>query len=215
MLVDFKRSCNSFWRRNGLRDIANHVSWQFWQDTHTCNKHRDRSMTVADLLAKTEEFDEKEKWCQPQLLFHLQWSGCTNEILMEASSPEAAISHPYEQKIKTWPTLHPGEKQGKLMIMLLSNVPFSEWNHSSDVHICHLSVVLPSIRNHICKCGCSKPELSTNALRLPLSFWNAICQSIDAQEEDGMNQGTEPTSKKKQKKRGPETYYTDGRSFLR
>jgi hypothetical protein len=50
---------------------------------------------------------------------------------------------------------------------------------------------------------------------LPLSFWNAICQSIDAQEEDGMNQGTEPTSKKKQKKRGPETYYTDGRSFLR
>jgi hypothetical protein len=53
-------------------------------------------MTVADLLAKTEEFDQKEKWCQPQLLFHLQWSGCTNEISMEASSPEAAISHPYE-----------------------------------------------------------------------------------------------------------------------
>jgi hypothetical protein len=65
-----------------------------------------------------------------------------------------------------------------------------------------LSVVLPSLRNHICKCGCSKPELSTNALRLPLSFWNAICQRIDAQEEDGMNQGTEPTSKKKQKKEG-------------
>jgi hypothetical protein len=48
-----------------------------------------------------------------------------------------------------------------------------------------------------------------------LRFWNAICQSIDAQEEDGMNQGTESTSKKKQKKRGPETYYTDRRSFLR
>jgi hypothetical protein len=47
-----------------------------------------------------------------------------------------------------------------------------------------------------------------------LSSWNAICQSIDAQEEDGINQGTEPTSKKKQKKRGPETYYTDRRSFL-
>jgi hypothetical protein len=47
-----------------------------------------------------------------------------------------------------------------------------------------------------------------------LSFWNAICQSIDAQEEDGMNQGTEPTSKKKPKKRRPETYSTERPSFL-
>jgi hypothetical protein len=37
---------------------------------------------------------------------------------------------------------------------------------------------------------------------LPFSFWNAVHQSIDAQEEDGMKQGTEPTSRKKQRKKG-------------
>jgi len=58
---------------------------------------------------------------------------------------------------------------------------------------------------------CSKPELSTNTLRMPLSFWNAICWSINAQQEDGMNQAMKPTSRKKQRKRGMKhtAVYTD------
>jgi hypothetical protein len=35
-----------------------------------------------------------------------------------------------------------------------------------------------------------------------IEFLECNLSSIDAQEEDGMNQGTEPTSKKKQKKEG-------------